>query len=102
MVKKILQINFVYEIPAVKLLRAFMDSAKHIADVKGLEWKIWIHNSKEKIAGGIYLFKDTMSVKDYLNSKTLADLLSSPALKDIEVKVFDVLPVLSKITEAPI
>jgi hypothetical protein len=43
-----------YSIPAEALSKAFMELAKPIADMKGLEWKVWIHDSKNKMAGGIY------------------------------------------------
>jgi len=100
--KKILQINMKYKIPADVLAKAFMELAKPIADVKGLEWKIWLHNADEKMAGGIYLFKDEKSVNDYLKSKIVADIMKNPALSDIDAKVFDVLPEHSKVTRAPI
>ena len=102
MAKKILQINMKYKIQADVLAKAFMDVAKPIADVKGLEWKIWLHDPTKKMAGGIYLFKDEKSVNDYLNGKIVADIMKNPALSDIDVKVFDVLPEHSKITRAPI
>jgi hypothetical protein len=100
--KKILQINMKYKIPADVLAKAFMELAKPIADVKGLEWKIWLHNADKKMAGGIYLFKDEKSVNDYLKSKIVADIMKNPALSDIDAKVFDVLPEHSKVTRAPI
>ncbi len=102
MAKKILQINLKYHIPAETLLKAFMEVAKPLSEVKGLEWKVWIHNSEEKTAGGIYLFKDEKSVKDYLKSKIVSDLAKNPALSNIDAKVFDILPEHSRITRAPI
>jgi hypothetical protein len=29
-----------------------MEVAKPIADVKGLEWKVWLHDPEKKMAGG--------------------------------------------------
>lgn len=101
MPKKILQINMKYKIPADALAKAFMELAKPIADMKGLEWKVWLHDP-EKMAGGIYLFKDQASVNGYLNSKIVADLMKNPAVSDIDARVFDVLPEHSKVTRAPI
>ena len=69
-----------------------MEVAKPIADVKGLEWKVWLHDPEKKMAGGIYLFKDEKSVEDYLAGKIVADVMKNPALSDIDAKVFDVLP----------
>jgi hypothetical protein len=102
MVKKILQINMKYKIPADVLAKAFMELAKPIADMKGLEWKVWLHDPVEKTAGGIYLFKDQASVDGYLQSKIVADLMKNPAVSDIDAKVFDVLPEHSKVTRGPI
>ena len=102
MAKKILQINLKYKISTDALSKAFMEVAKPVANVKGLEWKVWIHDAEKKMAGGIYLFKDEKSVKDYLNSKIVADIMKNPALSDIDAKVFDILPEHSKVTRAPI
>ena len=53
------------------------------------------------MAGGIYLFKDDKSVRDYLGGKIVADLMKNPAVSDIDTKVFDVLPEHSKVTRGP-
>jgi len=100
--KKILQINMKYKIPADVLAKAFMELAKPISEVKGLEWKIWLHDPVKKMAGGIYLFKDEKSVNDYLNGKIVADIMKNPAVSDIDAKVFDVLPDHTKVTKGPI
>ena len=102
MAKKILQINMKYKISADVLAKAFMEVAKPISEVKGLEWKVWIHNAEKKMAGGIYLFKDEKSVNDYLKGKIVADIMKNPAVSDIDAKVFDVLPEHSKVTRGPI
>ena len=102
MAKKILQVNFKYKIQAEALLKAFMDSAKPIADTKGLEWKVWLHSPEKKTMGGIYLFKDERSVNDYLNGQIVASMMKNPALSDIDAKAFDVIPEHTKITRGPI
>ena len=102
MAKKTLQINMKYKIPADVLVKAFMDLAKPISEVKGLEWKVWLHDPVKKMAGGIYLFKDEKSVNDYLNGKIVSDIMKNPAVSDIDAKVFDVLPEHSKVTRAPL
>ena len=91
-----------YKVTAAEIAAAFLELAQPIADVKGLEWKVWIHNGKEKSAGGIYLFEDEASVNGYLDSEIVSGIMKHPALSDIEAKVFDVLPEHSKITRAPI
>jgi len=99
---KILQINMNYSIPVEDLSKAFMGLAQPIADMKGLKWKVWIHNAEEKSCGGIYLFEDGASVKAYLDSDIVAGIGSNPALSNISLKVFDVLPDHSKVTRAPL
>ena len=102
MVKKIVQINMKYKVPADVIAKAFMELAKPISEVKGLEWKVWLHDAEKKMAGGIYLFKDQASVDGYLKGKIVADIMKNPAVSDIDVKVFDVLPEHSKVTRGPI
>ncbi len=99
---KILQINMNYGIAVEVLSKAFMELALPIADVKGLKWKVWLHNAEEKSCGGIYLFEDGASVKAYLDSEIVTGIASNPALSNLSVKVFDVLPDHSKVTRAPL
>lgn len=99
---KILQINMNYSIPIEDLSEAFMGLAQPIADMKGLKWKVWIHNAEDKSCGGIYLWEDGASVKAYLDSEIVAGLANNPAISNVDVKVFDVLPDHSKITRAPL
>jgi hypothetical protein len=101
MVKKILQINMKYHIAADVLAKSFMEVAKPISEVKGLEWKVWLHDPVKKTAGGIYLFKDEKSVNDYLNGPIVAGIMKNKALSDIDAKVFDILPEHSKVTRGP-
>jgi hypothetical protein len=101
MAKKILQINMKYHIPVDVLAKAFMDLSKPISEVKGLEWKVWIHNAEKKMAGGIYLFKDEKSVNDYFNGPIVAGIMKNKALSEIDAKVFDILPEHSKVTRGP-
>jgi len=100
--KKILQVNLKYKVTPAEIAEALMGLAQPCADVKGLEWKIWLHNEETKSAGGIYLFQDGASVKAYLDGEIVAGVMSHPALSDIDAKVFDVLPEHSKITRAPL
>ena len=100
--KKILQLNLKYKVTAAQISEAFMELAQPIAGVRGLEWKVWIHNEEKKSAGGIYLFKDEATVNEFLNSEIVAGIMKHPALSDIDPKVFDVLSEHSKITRAPI
>jgi len=106
--KKILQINFKLKVAGyskaqvAQVQQSFLESAKAIANVKGLIWKVWIMNEAEHSAGGIYLFKDDASVQAYLKGEIVAGAKSNPAVSDFEAKVFDILPEPTKITRGPI
>jgi hypothetical protein len=100
--KKILEINFKFKLTRPEIEQTFLQRAPLIANVKGLLWKIYIMNEDEKSAGGIYLFKDDASVEAFLKGEIVAGLKSNPALSDIEVKVFDILPKHTKITRGPV
>ncbi len=102
MAKKMLQVNFKYKIKAEELLKSFEPFVPAFVDMKGLEWKIWIHDPVKKTAGGIYLFKDEKSVNDYLIGKIVAGLKANPALSDLEAKVFDIIPDFTKRTRGPV
>ena len=101
-VKKILQINFKYNISFDELNKAFKDASPVFVKMKGLEWKIWIHDAEKKMSGGIHLFTDMKSLEAGLSvmDKTLEKM--GPAISNRETKVFDVLTELSKQTRAPI
>jgi len=101
-VKKILQVNFKYNISFDELLKIFKDAAPLFVNMKGLEWKIWMHDAEKNMCGGIYLFTDMESLQACLSQLgPIFEKLGS-ALSNIDTKVFDILPELSKLTRAPI
>ncbi|MGD0496210.1 MAG: YdhR family protein [Candidatus Bathyarchaeia archaeon] len=100
--KKILQIDFKFKATRPQVEQVFLQGAQPIANVKGLLWKVWLMNEAEKSAGGIYLFKDDASVEAYLKGEIIAATKNNPAVSDIEVKVFDILPEPTKITRGPV
>ena len=102
MAKKILQINFKYKPTAEEIHKAFEPAVQKFVDMKELEWKIWMIDPAKKTAGGIYLFKDEKSVNDYLNGVIVAGMKKNPALSDLEMKVFDIIPDFTKSTRGPV
>jgi hypothetical protein len=103
MAKKIVQVNFKYKVSESDLLKAFEAGAKDFVDMKGLEWKIWLApDTAKKTAQGIYLFKDEKSANDFLKGEVFANVKKHPALNDVEAKVSDILPELTKRTRGPI
>ena len=100
--KKIVQVNFKFKIPRSDLEKAFLQTAQPIANVKGLQWKVWCVNEAEKLAAGIYLFKDDASAQAYLKGEIIAGIKSNPAVSNVEIRVFEVLPEPTKITRGPV
>ncbi|MGA2488843.1 MAG: YdhR family protein [Anaerolineales bacterium] len=99
---KILQVNMKFSIPRADLEAAWLGAAQPIADVPGLQWKVWLMNETEHEAGGIYLFESEAAAQSYLAGPIVAALKSSPAISNISAKLFDVLESHSAITRAPL
>ena len=99
---QILQINFKFNVPREQFEENCSSLAQDFANVPGLLWKVWLMNDKENEAGGIYLFADEASVKEYKGSPLVAAVLSHPALSDFNIKQFEVLDTVSRVTRAPI
>lgn len=78
------------------------EGAKFFADVPGLLWKIWLLNRDTREAGGVYLFADETTCRDYLAGPVVAQLVQYPLWMDVSVKSFDYLPEQSAVTRAPV
>ncbi len=102
MPEKILQVNFKFNVSRREYEQAVTGLADAFAAVPGCRWKIWLMNEAEKEAGGIYLFDSDDSIDAMLAGDLIAGVLSSRSLSDFSVKRFDVLPVVSEITRAPL
>ncbi len=102
MAKKIVQINFKYNVSEDELLKLYDSRLDYFVKLEGLDWKIWIHDPATKTAGAIYLFKDEKSFKDYETSYIEPRLKKNPALSDVEVKVFDIMTKYTKATRGPV
>jgi hypothetical protein len=102
MAQQILQVNFKFNVPREQYENAVSPLAQDFANVPGCLWKVWLINEKENEAGGIYLFADEASVQNFKASPLVASVLSHPALSDFNIKQFEVLDQISRITRAPI
>lgn len=102
MSEKILQINFKFNVSGEDYTKAVSPLADSIAAVPGMEWKVWIINEDESEAGGIYLFKDSATLDDYLKSDIVDGVVKHPALSDFSVKAFDVMPEVTAICRGPV
>ena len=99
---QILQINFKFNVSREQFEETCSSLAQDFANVPGLLWKVWLMNDKENEAGGIYLFADEASVEEYKGSPLVAGVLNHPALSDFNIKQFEVLDTVSRVTRAPI
>ncbi len=102
MTPTILQVNLTFSISRTELETAWLQAAKPVSEVTGLLWKIWLINEQEHEAGGIYLFESEAAAQDYLAGPIVAALKSSPAVRDITAKLFDVLEAHTMITRGPV
>ena len=97
-----MQLNFKFNVSGAEYEQAVSPLASQFATVAGLRWKIWMINEEEQEAGGIYLFDDEASVKEFLEGPLAAQVTSHPALSDFSVKQFDVMEDQTAITRGPV
>lgn len=99
--KILLQIDFPFEGPfGDEMTAAMAGLARSITDEPGFLWKIWTENSSTQEAGGIYLFEDEASARDYLKKHTAR--LNALGVQKVNGKVFYVNESLSAIDHAPV
>lgn len=102
MAHQILQVNFRFNVTREEYENIVSPLADAYAAVPGCSWKIWLMNEKDSEAGGIYLFTEEASVEKFKGSQLVSDVLSHPALSDFQIKQFEVLERVSRITRAPL
>ena len=98
----ILQINFNLNVPVAEYQK-LVDSVAHaFVDVPGLRWKIWLLNPDAQEAGGIYQFDSQASLEGYLNGPMVAQLRALPAIRNLSIKQFEVMPAATTLTRGPV
>ena len=99
----ILQINFKLNITDEELAeRSNVEKAKIFWSVPGLQWKIWLRDSDNRISGGIYLFEDRASAEAYVNGPIGEAVKALPDSSDHSFKFFGVREDVSAVTGAPL
>ena len=73
-------------------------AAPKIAGVPGLVSKLWIVDEARRRAGGAYLFADRAAATAYVEGPVIAGLRKNPAIREVTVRLFDVLSGPSEIT----
>lgn len=93
-------ITFRSEAARDDLVEPFTAYASALTAVDGLVSKTWIGDGDT--LGGFHIFTDRESADGYLASEMVAGLTSNPAFSGFEIRHFDVLDELSRITGSPI
>jgi rhodanese-related sulfurtransferase len=102
MSKKILQINFKFNISAADYEQANEPYGSLVAALPGLVWKIWLMNEDSQEAGGLYLFEDDTSLQTFMDGPIVASLQDNPELMNLSIKPFGVLEKLTAETRGPV
>ena len=100
---KLLQVNYRRALGQDDAQQAerLLAAAEKISGLPGLQWKVWIYDDAEQLAGGIYLFDSEANARAWGEAmpSSLGDL---PGVSGIEARYFDVDERLSAITRAPL
>ena len=98
---KLVQFDFAYSGPFGAEMAAAMEGlARSIAEEPGLLWKIWTESEAGQEAGGIYLFADEESARNYIAKHT--ERLKGFGITAVNAKLFDVNLPLSRLSKAPL
>lgn len=97
---KLLQVDFEYHGPMGETMsNALVGLAESINTEPGLIWKIWTENETDKLGGGIYLFEDEISAKNYLEMHSKR--LKSMGVAEVRGIIFDINHPLTQINQGP-
>jgi hypothetical protein len=99
MPSKMLQITYKLSASISDYREENLPYAKPIAEIPGLQWKIWIVNEKRSEAGGIYAFVDEKAIQAFLDGPIIAEMKGDPTL---QIRMYDVIDGLSRATRGPV
>jgi len=92
-------ITFRSETSLDDLAAPFTDYAHALCGVEGLVAKTWITDGD--VVGGFHTFTSREAADAYLGSEMVAGLTANPAFSGFEIRHFEVLDDLSRITGSP-
>lgn len=102
MTQRILHIQGRLVVPAEQFERETnADAARPFLDVPGLLWKLAFVSHDGREAGGIYLFKDEASLREFAEGSIVTALDKLPVWTDLTVRQLDILEDFSKVLRAP-
>lgn len=102
MAERVLQVNFRLNVSTADYQTLARSVAESYAQVPGLRWKVWILNEEQRTAGGIYLFEDQRAVDAFLAGGLAKAVATHPALQDVTISEFDVMPDVTAVTRGPV
>lgn len=86
----ILIVNFSYSLSQEQLLAGAQNFAENVRPkIDGLIWKIFLNKPEQGRAGGIYLFRDAESARNYVNGSIIEKLKQTPGLGDFSAEIFE-------------
>lgn len=96
---KLLVFEFPFPGPwGAEMAEALQGLAADIAAEPALVWKVWTEAPERGVAGGVYLFSTEEAAADYVARHTAR--LNAFGITGIDLRQFDVNPVLSAATRA--
>ncbi len=81
MSKKLVQINFNYDLAREVLNERAKEFVRTVQQVPSLVWKTWIVNDQEQLTGGIYLFENEEAAKAYVEGPIIDQIRNSPVFR---------------------
>lgn len=98
---KLLQVDFDFTGPfGAEMAERLVGLAQSINGEPGMIWKIWTESEKDQLGGGIYLFENEESAKDYLAMHSAR--LKEMGVAEVRGVIFDVNVPLSNINKGPL
>ena len=102
MAPTVVQITFRLNMSRRDYEQAITPLSHAVADVAGLQWKIWLLNEATQEASGIALFEDMDSANAFVQGPLIGQITSAPSIADFRVALFDVLSTITAITRGPV
>lgn len=87
--RKLLQIHFNFDGPfGSEMAAQLRDLAESINQEPGFLWKVWTENQTERLAGGVYAFKDEQTLNAYVKKHSAR--LEAMGVSDLVINIFDI------------
>jgi hypothetical protein len=98
MARTTIQIHFELRMPVEEFLALCSGAAPAIAEVPGLQWKLFTLDREKKTAAGIYLFADRAAAEAYVDGPIVDRLRSQPGIAGLSIRMMEVDEASTRIT----